>query len=31
MEAQNFRKEHKALERINMWEGGKEYFLFEAK
>ena len=31
MKAQNFRKEQKALKRINMWEERKEYFLLEAK
>lgn len=31
MKAQNFRKEKKALKRINMWEERKEYYLFEAK
>ena len=31
MEAQNFRKEQRASDRINMWEKRKENFLFEAQ
>lgn len=31
MKARKFRKEKKAMRRINMWEERKEYYLFEAK
>lgn len=31
MKAWKFRKEKKAMRRINMWEKRKEYYLFEAK